>query len=136
MAAKLVLEDHLSSTLLIDGLRGRGVVAIPVAELGLGGKRTDSDLVREIGGKIEPPWTFVTADLTIIEDASGFDWDRYAIAWVMVRKGLKGAAYEQAKQHIVHKHVEKMEGQQPGNHWTYTARSRHKHPPSQVSERW
>jgi hypothetical protein len=135
VGATLVLEDHLSAHILVASLKSRGYNAVPVAELGLGGKRSDADLVREIGDKIDTLWTFATLDLTIIDDASGFDWDRYAIAWVMVKKGLKGAGYEQAKQNIVHKHVEKMEAQQPGDHWTYTARSHHKDPPSLVSER-
>lgn len=135
MGATLVLEDHLSAHILVAGLQGRGFNAVPVGDLGLGGKRPDSDLVREIGDQVDPPWTFVTLDLTIIDDASGFDWDRYAIAWIMAPKGLKGGAFEQAKQNIVHKHVEKMEAQQPADHWTYTERSHYKHPPSLVTER-
>lgn len=135
MGATLVLEDHLSAHILVAGLQGRGFAAVPVAQLGLGGKRPDSELVKEIGGNVTQHWTFVTLDLTIIDDASGFDWGRYAIAWVMAPKGLKGGAFEQAKQNIVHKHVEKMVGQQPADHWTYTERSHHKHPPSLVSER-
>ena len=135
MGATLVLEDHLSAPILVAGLQGRGVDAVPVADLGLGGKQPDSDLVKEIGNKVDLPWTFATLDLTIIEDASGFGWDRYAIAWIMVRKVLKGGAVEKAKQNIVHKHVEKMESQQPGDHWSYTERSHYKHPPNLVTDR-
>jgi hypothetical protein len=135
VGATLVLEDHLSAHILVASLNSRGFHAVPVADLGLGGKRPDADLVREIDDKADPPWTFVTLDLTIIDDASGFDWNRYAIAWIMAPKGLKGGAFEEAKQNIVHKHVEKIVAQQPGDHWTYTERSHYKHPPSLVTER-
>ena len=117
------------------GLRGRGFDAIPVADIGLGGKRPDADLVRQIGTNIDQAWVFVTLDLSIIEEASGFEWHRYAIAWVMVRAGLANVAFEHAKQNIVHKHAEKITSQEAGDHWSYTDRSCFKHPPGLVTDR-
>ena len=63
----------------------------------------------------------VTMDLTVVEDYPGFDWSRYAIAWVVVHESLAGARVEQAKHEIVHRHAHKIREQARGDHHTYTA---------------
>lgn len=73
-------------------------------------------------------------DFTIIEDFPGFDWDRYAIAWVVVHEHLKGAAFEHEKDDIVHRHVHQMVEQGRGDHHTYTVKQRQKTRPSLASQ--
>lgn len=135
MSAALVLEDHLSAHSLVVGLRGRGFSVVPVGEIGLGGKKPDADLVRLVGERVPEPWVFGTLDLTITQDSAGFDWDRYAIAWVLLKKGLTGAAAEQAKQNIVHHHIDKIVRLRRGDHFSYTERSQFQHPPDLVTRR-
>jgi hypothetical protein len=58
------------------------------------------------------------------EDFAGIDWD--AIAWVVPREDLRGAAFEHEKNDIVHRHVHQMVEQGRGDHRTYTVKQRHK----------
>jgi hypothetical protein len=81
----------------------------------------------------DTPWVLVTMDLTITDDFPGFDWDRYAIAWVMVRQGVLGGAVEVEKTEIVQRHAHDMREQGQGDHHSYTAHRRHKSPPSLAS---
>lgn len=69
-------------------------------------------------------------DLTIEEDHPGFEWERYAIAWVLIPKRLRGVAVERAKANIIHRYAPLMCEQQPGNLHSYTATQHFKHPPT------
>jgi hypothetical protein len=73
-------------------------------------------------------------DVTIIEDAPGFDWSRYAIAWIRPREDLRGVQVEQAKAEIIHRHAHTIREQNPGDHYTYNVQSHYKHPPSLTSQ--
>lgn len=78
-------------------------------------------------------WVLVTMDLTITEDFPGFDWDRYAIAWVAGHESLRGAAFEHSKQDIVHRHAHAMVEQARGDHHTYSEKRHSKARPSLTS---
>lgn len=96
--------------------------------------RADPAVFRGVGRTlVHESWTFVTMDLTIIEDNTKFDWPRYAIAWILIDRHLTGGAVEQAKANIVQRHAHLMVAQQPGDHHTYTAAARHRNPPSLTS---
>jgi hypothetical protein len=69
-------------------------------------------------------------DVTIEQDYPGFDWNRYAIAWVVVPRRLRGTAVERQKANIVHRYAHVIREQRPGDHHTYTATQHFKHPPS------
>jgi hypothetical protein len=74
----------------------------------------DPDVARRIDDQCSGAWVLVTMDLTVVEDYSGFDWNRYAIAWVVVHETLAGARVEQAKHEIVHRHAHKIREQGAG----------------------
>jgi hypothetical protein len=57
-------------------------------------------------------------DVTIVEEHPGFDWDRYAIAWISVHEELTGAAFEASKTDIVHRHALQIVEQGRGDHHT------------------
>lgn len=128
----LVLDEQLCRGLLIEGLRLRGYDVVTVKEFGAAG-RPDPDVVRRIDDGHAGAWVLVTMDFTVVEDFPGFDWDRYAISWVIVHENLLGAAFEHEKNDIVHRHVHQMVEQARGDHHSYTVKARHKSRPSLVS---
>lgn len=128
----LVLDEQLESQRLVTALRDRGSDIRVVGDFGVQG-RPDPDVVRRITDQHSGAWVLITMDLTIVEDYRGFDWTRYAIAWVRLRKGLRGAVVETAKANTVHRHLHQIEAQKPGDHFTYTPDSRQRHPPSLAS---
>ena len=111
----------------VAALRERGIEISTVADYGATG-RADPDVVRRIDHQISGPWVFVTMDLTIVQDFPGFDWSRYAIAWVRPREDLRGAEVERAKADIMHRHAHTIRDQSPADHYTYTAKQHFKHP--------
>lgn len=129
----LVLDEQLGSRRLIDGLRSRGLDVQGLGDFGLTGQ-LDPDVLRRVDGRYTGAWVFVTMDFTIIEDHPGFDWTRYAIAWVAVHQELAGAAFEQSKANIVHHHALRIIEQGRGDHHTYTEAQRHKSRPSLASQ--
>ena len=131
----LVVDVHLASPVLMAGLQGRGILVRSLHEFGLDGT-PDPDVVRQLESLIDHPWVLVTLDLEILEHHPNFDWGRYAIAWVMLPRQLKGVAVEHAKHGIVHHHAKRIEGQKPGDHFTYNETSQYKHPPSLVNRPW
>lgn len=131
----LVMDVHLANPGLLAGLKGRGMLCRSLQEFGLDGT-PDPSVVRELESMIDHPWVLVTLDLEILEHHENFDWSRYAIAWVMLPRKIKGVAVEFAKQNIVHHHAKKMEAQSAGDHFTYNERSQFKHPPSLVNRPW
>lgn len=129
----LVLDEQLESNRLIDGLRARGLSVATVGSFGLTGQ-FDPDVVRRVDERHSGPWVFVTMDLTIVEDYPRFDWDRYAIAWISVHQGLAGAAFEESKVNVVHRHAHEIVEQARGDHHTYTTKRHLKARPSLVSQ--
>jgi hypothetical protein len=89
--------------------------------------------MRGIAKAFRRPWVLVTMDGTIIEEHPGFEWDRYAIAWVVVDTQLRGAAVEYAKTDVVQRHAHQMVEQRAGDHHSYTAAQRLRHPPSLIT---
>lgn len=80
------------------------------------------------------PWVLVTMDNSIIEDHRGFEWERYAIAWVVIDPRVRGAPAEYAKHNVIHRHAHQIIEQRPGgDHFTYTQPARHRSPPSLVT---
>jgi hypothetical protein len=129
----LVLDEQLASKQLVEGLRARGLEVKTVADFGVTG-RADPDVVRTIDERQSGPWVFVTMDLTIVEEHPGFDWDRYAIAWIAVHEDLSGAAFEAGKTDVVHRHAHQIIEQGRGDHHTYTARQRIRSRPSLATQ--
>jgi hypothetical protein len=92
--ALLVLDEQFANLRLIAALHDRGIDAATVGDYGVAG-RSDPDVVRQIQRSIRRrAWVLVTMDLTIIEEHRGFKWERYAIAWVVLRDGLRGLSVE------------------------------------------
>lgn len=130
MASSLVLDEQFTSKRLILALEDRGIDVKTVADFEAKG-RPDPDVVRRIAdGCDEEGWVLVTMDTTILEDFAGFDWSRYAIAWVVIDDHLLGAAVERAKSNIVQRHAHTMIDQKADDHFTYSTRKHSKHPPS------
>lgn len=129
----LVLDEQVAGKRLLDGLRARGIEASSVGDFGVTG-RADPDVLRTIDSTPSQNWVFVTMDLTIVEDHPGFDWNRYAIAWILVHQRLTGAAFEASKTDIVHRHAHQMLEQGRGAHHTYSAKSHTKTRPSLASQ--
>lgn len=125
----LILDEQLCRGLLIEGLRLRGYEVAPLDDFGVTGK-PDPNVVRRIDEQCSAPWVLITMDFTIVEDSPGFDWDRYAIAWIVPHETLRGAAFEQEKNEIVHRHVHQMVEQGRGDHHTFTVANRYKTRPS------
>lgn len=128
----LVLDEHLENQRLVAALKDRGSAVQVVGDFGVQG-RPDPDVVRRIADQHSGSWVLLTMDLTIVEDYPGFDWTRYAIAWVRIRKELRGAAVEVAKANAIHKYLHRIEAQQPGDHHTYSPDRHYRHPPSLAS---
>lgn len=98
-------------------------------ELGLS-EAADPDVVRQAQEEITDPWVLVTMDLDIIEHHPGFDWSRYAIAWIDIPPGIKGQAFEAAKRNAFHHHANAIGEQGLGDLFTYGPRRHIKRPPS------
>lgn len=130
--ALLVLDEQLENPRHVAALQDRGCAVRTVGDFGVQG-RPDPEVVRQVADQASDPWILVTMDLSIVEDFKGFDWNRYAIAWVRIRKELRGRAVEVAKANTLHKHLDRMVGQRPGDHFTYTPERHDKHPPSVAS---
>jgi hypothetical protein len=125
----LILDEQVARPRLVVALSDRGMLAQTVGDYGATG-RPDPDVVRRISEQQPGPWVLVTMDLTIVEDYPGFDWSRYAIAWIRVDEHLRGAKVEHQKNEIIHRHAHSMLEQRPGDHHTYTAMNRYKTRPS------
>jgi hypothetical protein len=131
--ARLVFDEQLESRRLLDALAHRGLAVSSVRDYGMTG-RSDPDVVRRIGEQMgDDAWVLVTLDLTIIEEYERFDWDRYAIAWVAPRPGLRSAEFEAEKANIVHAHALEMVEQVAGDHHTYTLKRHFRSRPSLTS---
>jgi hypothetical protein len=127
--ASLVLDEQFMSKRLIFGLTDRGLDVKTIGDFGAQG-RADPDVVRRIAEGLAQEWVLVTMDLTILEDFQGFDWTRYAIAWIVINEHLQGSSVEKSKSNVVHRHAHVISEQKPGDHFTYTAMRHSKHPPS------
>jgi hypothetical protein len=125
----LVLDEQLCGRRLIDALGSRGLKVKTVKDFGAAG-RPDPEVVRRIDERCRRPWVLITMDFTIVEDFPGFDWDLYAIAWVVVREDVQGAAFEHEKNDVVHRHAHQMVEQRRGDHHSYTVKQRIKGRPS------
>lgn len=128
----LVLDEHLLGAR--GGLEDRGIVVRTVADFRA--KSTlDPDVIRAVGrGMRRAPWVLVTMDGTIVKEHSSFDWERYAIAWVLIDPRARGIAAEQSKNEVLHRHARAMLTQTPGEHHTYTETRHYRHPPSLVTQ--
>lgn len=128
----LVLDEHLTAP--CDGLRARGLDVRPVHDFGAT-STLDPDLIRMVAAAMHKPWVLVTLDSGIKEEHRKFEWERYAIAWVLIPTEIKGIAVEHAKTDVVHRHAHRIVEQRADDHFSYTRRARHKSPPSLVSVR-
>jgi hypothetical protein len=128
--ALLVHDEQLCRPGLFVSLGERGIEAQPLSDFDASGK-ADPEVVRRVAGRLKARrWVLVTMDLTIDQDHPGFDWGRYAIAWVIVPRTLRGAAVERHKANVVQRYAHLMCEQRPGDLQTYTATQHFKHPPS------
>ncbi len=126
--ATLVLDEPLAA--LRRGLESRGVSTRAVADFRLTSP-LDPDVLRAISsGMGAAPWVLVTMDATIPDEHRSFEWERYAIAWVVIDAHLRGIAVEHAKAAVVLHHAAAMARQRPGDLFTYTRSQRHRAPPS------
>lgn len=125
----LVLDENVGSDRLVKALGDRGCAARTLKDLGANGK-PDPDVVMETAKKIKKPWVLVTMDLSIIDDHSKFDWDRYALAWLFIRPDLSGIAVERSKTDTVHRWCHELRDMTPGNHWSLSIKARQRHAPS------
>ena len=73
-------------------------------------------------------------DVTIIEEHQRFDWDRYAIAWVVHSDKLRGAEVERAKANIMHRWAHEIVRLGKGDHHTYYETRHLKSQPSLASQ--
>jgi hypothetical protein len=134
MSKTLVLDVHLSSKTLLWGLRGRGHEVSTLEGLGLAGDTLDAEMAKCAGDKLGAGnCVLVTIDMTIVEDSPGFDWSRYAIAWIKPNPSLRGSDVEAAKHDVFHRYLDRIAEQEPGDHYTYTRGRFYKHPPSLIS---
>jgi hypothetical protein len=133
MAALLVLDEQLTAKSLVAGLHSRGLEVQTVHDFGVSGK-ADPDVVRTIDARCKPHWVLVTMDVTIIEEHQRFEWDRYAIAWIVHPEGLKGAAVERAKANIIHRWAHEIVKLRRGDHHTYYESRHLKSRPSLASQ--
>lgn len=128
--AALVLDEHL--TAVQAGVSQRGIDVRTVHDFDVT-STSDPDVIRAIAAAMDSPWVLVTMDGTIVGEHPGFEWERYAIAWLKLDAYLRGAAFEHAKADVMHRHAHQMVEQRPGDHHTYTDRARFRQPPSLVS---
>jgi hypothetical protein len=127
--ALLVLDEHIGNPKLVTSLQDRGIEVRTLGDFGVTG-RTDPEVVRRIQQGLRKPWVLVTMDQPIVEEHEGFEWERYAIAWIVVNDKLRGARVEQGKMDVVHRHAHAIREQVPGDHHTYTVKAHFKHPPA------
>ena len=125
----LVLDEQLERGQLASSLRQRGMEVATVGDFGAKG-RPDPDVVRKVIAAQKSHWVLVKMDLTIIEDYPGFDWSRYAIAWIRPHEGLRGAAVERAKAEIIHRHAHAIRELAASDHHTFTTERHFKSRPS------
>jgi hypothetical protein len=133
VAALLVLDEQLTAKSLVLGLESRGYDVKTVHDFGVSGK-PDPDVVRTINSRCRRHWVLVTMDIAIVEQHQGFDWDRYAIAWIIHPEKLKGAAVEKAKANILHRWAHDIAELGKGDHHTYYEKRRLKTRPSLDSQ--
>lgn len=69
-------------------------------------------------------------DLSILDDFSGFDWSRYALAWLHVRPDMNGIAVEHSKADTLHRWCHELSKMNPGDHWSFSIGSKQKDQPS------
>jgi hypothetical protein len=79
--ARLVFDEQIGRPGLLVALKERGIEVARIADYGASG-RPDPEVGRRGAEQIDADWVLVTMDLSILEDYSGFDWNRYALAWV------------------------------------------------------
>lgn len=127
--AVLVLDAHLDRA--ARGLEERGIQASTLKEFDLP-STLDPDVVRAVSSAMRVPWVLVTLDGTIVQDAEGFQWERYAIAWIVLEPQVRGLAAESEKLDIVARHAPRMLDQGAGEHFSYTRRQRQSGPPSLI----
>jgi hypothetical protein len=126
------LDEHLLGVRV--GLEHRGVRVRTVADF-QATSIVDPDVIRAVDrGMRKKPWVLVTMDGTIVDEHRGFDWERYAIAWVMIEPRLRGIAVEHSKNEVLSRYARTMLSQSPGDHFSYTERRNYKHPPSLVTQ--
>jgi hypothetical protein len=127
----LVLDEHLMA--LRPGLELRGIAARTVRDLGVT-STLDPDVIRAVARDMRARlWVLITMDGTIVEEHRNFEWERYAIAWIVIERHLSGIAVEHAKTDVVQRHAHRMLEQRPGDHHTYTRQQRFRSPPSLVT---
>jgi len=126
----LVLDEHIMAGRA--AMRQRGIDTRTVEDFNAT-STLDPDVIRLIAAAMDCPWVLVTMDGSIVDDHPAFEWERYAIAWLTIDRYLKGAAVEFAKMDTLHRRAHQMLEQRPGDHHTYTRRSRYRCPPSLVS---
>jgi hypothetical protein len=131
-SAALVLDEHL--TALQSGLQQRGIDTRRVHDFHAT-SILDPDVIRAIARAMDGLWVLVTMDGNIVEEHPRFEWNEYAIAWILIGSHLRGVQVEQAKADVLQRHAHQMVDQRIGDHHTYTKRSRFRHPPSLVSAR-
>jgi hypothetical protein len=126
--ATLVLDEPLAA--LRADLERHGVSARTVADFRLTSP-LDPDVLRAVSsGMGATPWVLVTTNATIPDEHRSFEWERYAIAWIVVDPDLGGIAVEQARADVVLRHRDDLTRQRPGDLFTYTRFHRHRAPPS------
>jgi hypothetical protein len=129
----LVLDEQLAGKSLMLALEARGLEVKTLGNYGVTG-RPDPDVVRRIDEREPTMWVLVTMGLTIVEEHPGFDWDRYAIAWIVVHQELRGAKFEQSKHNIVHRYAHEIVQQGRGDHHSYSEQRRTRSRPSLSSQ--
>ena len=129
----LVLDEQFTARSLVDGLRSRGLKVKTVKDFGVT-QRTDPDVVRTVDAHHSGQWVLVTMDVTIVEEHRRFEWDRYAIAWIVIREDLSGAAVERAKANILHRWAHEIVALRRGDQHTYYESRRAKTRPSLASQ--
>ncbi len=130
-AATLVLDEPLAA--LRTKLESSGARACSVADFRLT-SLLDPDVLRAVSsGMGAAPWVLVTMDATIPDEHRNLEWERYAIAWIVVEPSLRGIAVEHAKTEILLRHAGAISHQRPGDLFTYTRFQRHRSPPSLAS---
>jgi hypothetical protein len=131
--ALLVLDEQLTGKSLVAGLRSRGLEVKTVKDFGVT-QTTDPDMVKTIATRHDGQWVLVTMDTTIVEEHTGFDWSRYAIAWVIVPEHLTGLTFDQAKANVLHNWALDIAQLRAGDHRTYYERRHTKSRPSLSSQ--
>jgi hypothetical protein len=131
-SAALVRDEHV--TRAQGALQERGIDARRVHDFDAK-SQLDPDVIRKVARFMDRPWVLVTLDGGLIKEAPRFEWERYAIAWVVLPPHVKGVAAERAKMDVVQRHAHHMIAQQPGDHYSYTRRARFRHPPALITVR-